>query len=43
MRRFLAENWLWILAPVIVVALGIGALYLFTDGEGQAPFRYALF
>jgi len=43
MRRFIEENWLWILAPVIVVALGVGVLLLLTSGEGQAPFRYALF
>ena len=42
MRRFIEENWLWILAPMIVVAIGVAALVLFTHGEGQAPFRYAL-
>ena len=42
MGRFLKEYWVWILAPVVVVAL-ILLVALLVLGDGDAPFAYALF
>ena len=42
MGNFFKENWIWILAP----ALLLGALVLLRkifSGEALAPFEYALF
>lgn len=41
--RFLRENWLWILAPVVVTGLLVLSLALSGPAEGDAPFLYALF
>ena len=43
MRRFLAENWVWIVAPIVLMIVIIAALAILTPEAGQAPFRYALF
>lgn len=42
MGRFLKEYWVWILAPVVVVALLLLIAFLVL-GDGDAPFTYALF
>ncbi len=34
MKRFLAENWLWILAPIVIV---LGLLYAMSQMGGDAP------
>ena len=45
--EFLAENWLWIVVPALLViaALGGTALYLSMTNEGDAttPFIYATY
>ena len=44
MGRFLKENWIWIVAPIVVVAVAvILLLYFVGDNEATAPFTYALF
>jgi hypothetical protein len=43
MKQFLKENILWILAPVVVVGVGVLVLYFMGGDEGQAPFTYSLF
>jgi flagellar basal body-associated protein FliL len=44
MGKFLKENWIWIVAPIVLVAVGVLVLVFFVGGdEGTAPFTYALF
>lgn len=42
MRAFLAENWMWIAAPIVVYAL-IVLVAVLVSGDGDTPFEYALF
>ena len=42
MANFLKENWIWIAAPVVVMAVLV-LVALFVTGDGVAPFEYALF
>ena len=41
MGNFFRENWIWILAPVVLLGLLL-VLAMFV-GDGTAPFQYALF
>lgn len=41
--RFLWQNKLWWLLPVVVVLLVVGALVLFAQGTTVAPFVYTIF
>jgi ABC-type dipeptide/oligopeptide/nickel transport system permease subunit len=40
--NFLKENWIWILAPVVVVLIFIVALLMFTDRGSTDDFVYTL-
>lgn len=40
MRRFLRENWIWIAAPIVLVALGVVALVILGEDAGPSPFVY---
>lgn len=39
--RFLKENWIWIVAPIVLVALAIAAVVLFGSDTGD-PHVYQL-
>jgi hypothetical protein len=40
---FLREYWAWILAPIVLVALGLALLILFGGGgEPTSPFVYTI-
>ena len=41
--RFLWEQRLWWMIPMIIVLLGFGALLLFAQSSPLAPFIYTLF
>jgi len=44
MGKFLKENWIWIVAPIVLVAILVVVMVFFVTGEeGSAPFTYALF
>ena len=43
MKEFLAEFWLWILIPALIVAGGILWLVLASGSEGSSPFVYNVF
>jgi hypothetical protein len=44
MKNFLREFWLWILIPVVVVAVGILLLIFWGKGsESSNPFTYNVF
>lgn len=42
MRRFLRENWLYIVLPIALVVIGLTALFLFNRDEAS-PFIYNIF
>ena len=41
--RFLKENWVWWVAPIAIVLIGLTVLILFTESGAIAPFVYAIF
>ena len=40
---FLKENWIWILAPVVVMLILVAYGALAGGGDAATPFEYALF
>lgn len=40
MLRFLRENWLWILMPVLLAIAVLAFVALFYEGDDVAPFIY---
>ena len=42
MQQFLRENWLYIVAPLVLVLIGLGLLALFSDDK-SSPFIYNIF
>jgi hypothetical protein len=43
MGNFLRENWLYIVAPVVIVIVLLGALAIFSGGSEGSPFIYNIF
>ena len=43
MGRFFRENWVWIVAPIVVVMIVIAVIWFLTDDPGQSPFQYQAF
>jgi hypothetical protein len=43
MGTFLRENWLYIVAPVVIVVVLLGALAIFSGGGEGSPFIYNIF
>ena len=43
MSKFLSENWIWIVAPIVFVAVLMTGLVLFTQGHSADPFIYSIF
>jgi hypothetical protein len=42
-RGFLAENWLWIVLPIVITAVAVGAfLFLSEPGDGTYPNVYRI-
>ena len=41
--RFLKENWIWWVAPIVLVLGGLLLLVLLTERGSIAPFIYAIF
>ncbi len=39
-RGFLAENWPWIVGPIVVVTILVLLLLYFMDSEGDSGFTY---
>jgi len=43
MGSFLKENWIWIVAPLALILLGVAALILFGEKMADSEFHYDLF
>ena len=43
MGKFLAENWIWIVAPIVIVMVVMIAVVWLTQGNDPAPFVYNMF
>jgi TRAP-type uncharacterized transport system fused permease subunit len=43
MKRFLRENWIYIVAPIVIVIVLLGALYFIGGGSDASPFIYNIF
>jgi len=43
MGNFLRENWLYIVAPVVIVVVLLGALAILSGGGEGSPFIYNIF
>ena len=43
MKDFLAEFWLWIVIPFVLVIGGLVVLYLMSGGDSSSPFVYNVF
>lgn len=41
--RFLRENWVWIVAPIAVVAVLLLAIAFLSSGDDPSPFVYNIF
>jgi hypothetical protein len=41
--RFLRENWIYVVAPILIVIVLLVALYLLGGGSEAAPFVYPIF
>ena len=42
MANFFRENWLYIVAPLVLILLGLGLLIAFGD-QSASPFIYNIF
>jgi hypothetical protein len=43
MARFLRENWLYIVVPIVVVIAAVAVLLVLSEGDSGATFTYDLF
>jgi hypothetical protein len=41
--KFIRENWVWIVAPIVVVALLLVSIAWLGGGDSSAPFVYNIF
>jgi len=41
--RFLKENWVWWVAPIVLVLGALTLLIVLTEHDAIAPFIYAIF
>jgi hypothetical protein len=41
--KFLRENWIWIVAPIVIVFLAMIAVAALTSGNDASPFIYNIF
>ena len=42
MRRFLRENWIWIVAPVVIVIVVVGVILYTSEGDPAMDHIYNL-
>ncbi len=42
MGKFIRENWVWIVAPIVVVVVLLAAFALLSE-DSVSPFQYGIF
>lgn len=42
-RGFLAENWPWIVGPIVVVTILVLLLFYFMGSDGDSGFQYKIY
>ena len=43
MGKFLSENWVWIVVPIVIVMAAMVAVLLLTQGNDPGAFVYPIF
>ena len=43
MGNFLRENWIWIVAPIVIVLILFVVLIAMSGGDANSPFIYNIF
>jgi len=43
MGNFLRENWIWIVAPVVLVLILVVVLMVWGGGDDASPFAYSIY
>ena len=43
MGKFLCENWIWTVAPIVLVLALVVALLVMSGGDEASPFVYNIF
>ena len=43
MDNFFRENWIWIVAPIVVVIVAVAVILFLSEGDPGAPFVYNVF
>lgn len=43
MGSFFKENWIWIVAPLVLMLVGVVVLILMEGDSGDGEFRYPVF
>ncbi|MEE2941751.1 MAG: hypothetical protein VX460_15290 [Planctomycetota bacterium] len=38
--RFLKENWLWIVVPLVLFVAAVAAIVMSTGGAGEQPYSF---
>ena len=38
--NFLRQNWLWIVSPIVIVAIAVAYLLITSESDAAAPFIY---
>ena len=41
--RFLRENWIWIVAPIVIVLIAVAFLLYNSESDSAAPFIYNVY
>ncbi len=41
--QFLRENWLWIVAPIVIVLVAVAWLLYTSESDSAAPFIYNVY
>lgn len=40
MSKFLKENWIYIVLPIVLVVVGVAVLVMMSEGGPASPFQY---
>lgn len=40
MSKFLKENWIYIVLPIVLVVIGVAVLVIMSEGDPASAFQY---